>query len=208
MKHTLLIMMVSSLCLAQRPHDRSSISPIAGISVLRANGEYVSGPHMGLQLLARESNGQRWGFSAGFLFHASGTQYAQVDPFIYNQSAQQAPQQFGPRVSNGIVRQSSLAFSGAFVGADWIIYFADGPFRPYAGLSLYGVLFSYNAPMAGTIAPAVRAGFETNIGRQFTGFAEVQHLVGMPTLFGNRASMLEGITNFNVGFSFAARVFN
>jgi hypothetical protein len=202
--------LLTSLCFSQRHNQQTSVAPLAGISILRANGENISGPQLGVQMLARESNGQRWGFSAGFLFHSTNNGYAQVDPYVYNQSGAQSypQQQFGPRISNGVVRQSSLHWSGAFVGADWIIYLADGQLRPYAGLSLYGVLFSFNAPIAGTIAPAVRAGLETNIGNQFTGFAEVQHLVGTPTLFGNRAAVLDGITSFNVGFSFAPRLFN
>jgi hypothetical protein len=204
------ILLCCTLCFSQRHNQQTSVSPLAGISILRTNGENIPGPQLGMQMLARESNSQRWGFSVGFLFHAGAIGYTQVDPYIYNQSGAQSytQQQFGPRISNGVVRQSSLQWSGAFVGADWIIYFADGLFRPYAGLSLYGLLWSVNAPMAGTIAPAARAGFETNIGKQFTGFAEVQHLVGTPTIYGNRSSVLDGITSFNVGFSFAPRLLN
>ncbi len=200
MKQSLILFVLCSGIALGQSSDRSSFSPIVGISHYVLDGNAITGPTMGLRYSFGEFSSNQISVFGGATLRRIGAGYYQTVPFIYSGESQ--PYSVQPPISDNAFPASRLAFGLAFAGFDWRRYLADGDVRPYLGVGAQLVSWSVSGTWTGAILPTADAGLDVRLSSGFSAFAEGQYAFGMPTVFGSRLSTLQNIFSFGVGVSF------
>ncbi len=174
---------------------RSPYEPAVGISEYVIDGQSRTAPSVEVQYVPQNKTSSKLIFSGGFLWSSRSNGLA-VDPRVTRVQSNTVYLPVGS--SDYYVPSVGMGY----VGAQYRYYFLQGDIQPYVGAGAQFLGWRVDSRWGAALAPNAVAGLTAHISDIFSGFAEIQHTIGVGNLLAYSSSF-GGITSVSIGFAFA-----
>ena len=182
--------------LVSRSETRSPYQPGIGLSQYLIDGQAHMAPSMGLQYIPRNNSAGKWIYSGGFVWSRGGNTGLALNSRTGNFMRTPVYDQSG--LSDSYTPSLALAYAGI----QYRYYFLQGDIQPYVGAGAQTLGWRIDSRWGAALSPNAVAGVTAKISTIFSGYAEVQHTLGMGNIYSSSSSF-GGITMLAFGFSFA-----
>ncbi|MFH0988527.1 MAG: hypothetical protein V1799_00750 [bacterium] len=187
-------------------YSKSLIRPVVGYGSFSFGDESRSGPMVTIQYIPNRLMNPSIYLSGGVMLRFRKIE--SVPDYEFNSSRSLSGSTRFPNldaIDNGYDSRLQVQTALGFVGSGLIYYFAEGDIAPYAGLGMVLPLWTYSSRINMALAPEAKLGLDVRFKDSFSGFIEVRHMVGVPTLLGS-GPKFDGLTSVSIGASFAPKL--